>query len=184
MNIITYNAAYSLYPYATFPRREALVVNEESQSEEALAKYSARGWRILANPSPLIPFLSMPDNPMYAPWWAINGRRWVRDHHSWVIQLDTAGVTPPPPLSSSSPHPGWDPVAECGWKLTNPRGELVVEHVPIKTTIFRWKYTAPDELYLRCIIPFFNSQGRLEHKKVPEGESRSSVREAWTWCVI
>ena len=75
-------------------------------------------------------------------------------------------------------------MAERGWKLTNPRGELVVEHVPIKTTIFRWKYTAPDELYLRCIIPFFNSQGRLEQKKVAEGESRSSVREAWTWCVI
>ncbi|EJF59016.1 hypothetical protein DICSQDRAFT_89976 [Dichomitus squalens LYAD-421 SS1] len=184
MNVITYNAAYSLYPHATFARREALIIHEDfhsTNSENALAKYSSRGWRMLARRSPLLEFIATPGNPLYAPWWAIDQRRWVCDSRSWVIHFDTTGVTAPPPPSVSSPHPGWDPVAECGWKLELQFSAIAVKHVPIKTTILRWRYTAPDEQYIRCIVPFFYNQGNLEHRKVPEGQSRDSVRDAWTW---
>lgn len=55
MNIITYNAAYSLYPYATFVLRQGLVINEKnSRAQDALMKYGKRRWRIMKNNSPLL----------------------------------------------------------------------------------------------------------------------------------
>ncbi len=185
MNIITYNAAYSLYPYATFERRDALVVNLESQTQDALAKYSARGWRVLANPSPLNEWLirSEPHNPLYSPWFFINTARWVCDNRSWVIQLDVDGVVPPPLPSASSQDPGWDPVAECGWQLYMVKwsSEVKLAFDIIKSTIFRWRYTAPSVEYIESLFPFLRSQGRMEHAKIPEGKTREDVADAWTW---
>lgn len=187
MNIIAYNAAYSLYPYATFERRDALVVNLESQTQDALAKYSARGWRVLANPSPLNQYLirSDPKNPLYSPWFFINIPRWVCDNKSWIIQLGMEGVVPPPLPSASSQDPGWDPVAECGWQLYMLKMSTQVQLAfdTIKTTVFRWRYTAPSAEYLESLFPFLRSQGKLEHAKIPRGKKREDVADAWTWFV-
>lgn len=50
MNIVTYNAAYSLYPYATFEERTSLVVLKVTERTQlALDKYASRGLRILDN---------------------------------------------------------------------------------------------------------------------------------------
>ncbi|KAM5544116.1 hypothetical protein V8D89_002302, partial [Ganoderma adspersum] len=51
MNIITYNAAFSLYPYATFNCREFLTLDMKMYPAEVRDKYAKRGWTMLANPS-------------------------------------------------------------------------------------------------------------------------------------
>ncbi|KAI0681753.1 hypothetical protein C8T65DRAFT_714348 [Cerioporus squamosus] len=188
MNIITYNAAYSLYPYATFERRDTLLVNLESQTQDALAKYSARGWRVLANPSPLNEWLIRPEphNPLYSPWFFINTACWVCDNKSWVIQLDMDGVMPLPLPSASSQDPGWDPVAECGWQLYLVKwsSEVKLAFDIINSTIFCWRYTAPSVEYIESLFPFLRSQGRMEHAKIPKGKTREDIADAWTWWVL
>ncbi|RPD65291.1 hypothetical protein L227DRAFT_583292 [Lentinus tigrinus ALCF2SS1-6] len=152
--------------------------NVLSQTQDALAKYSARGWRVPANPSPLNKFLvrSEPGNPLYSPWLSSTPR-------SWVIQLDMDGVVPPPLPSASSQDPGWDPVAECGWQLYMIKwsSEVKLAFDTINATVFRWRYTAPSAEYIESLFPFLRSQGRMEHAKIPEGKKREDIADAWTW---
>ncbi|KAM5530040.1 hypothetical protein V8D89_016293 [Ganoderma adspersum] len=49
MNIITYNAAFLLYPYAMFNRRESLTLDMKMHPAEVQDKYTKRGWTMLAN---------------------------------------------------------------------------------------------------------------------------------------
>ena len=73
MNIVTYNAAFSLYPYATFNRRESLTLDVTMHPAEARDKYAKRGWTMLENPSSAYTphastFLS---SPPYPEWFAV-----------------------------------------------------------------------------------------------------------------
>ena len=186
MNVITYNTAYSLYPYATFARRDSLVLSNHSRAQEALMKYATRGWRILANPSPLNARLvrSKTGNGLYSLWFHIDTPRWVCDDMSWTIHLDTAGVTFPPLLSPSSEALHWDPVAECGWKLSllDPvQGQVVLSYAKVKSTVFRWQYTSPEYGYVDTLKGFMVSQGKMEHSKIPSGKEKADIAEAWTW---
>ena len=48
MNVIAYDAAYSLFPKATFEDRVSLVSATRNDKEKAaIAKYRHRGWTIL-----------------------------------------------------------------------------------------------------------------------------------------
>lgn len=85
MNIITYNAAYSLYPYATFVLRQGLVINEKnSRAQDALMKslmkYGKRRWRIMKNNSPLLSCLPPQMHGLH-----FDSERWVCDQKSWVV---------------------------------------------------------------------------------------------------
>ena len=184
MNIITYNAAYSLYPYATFERRDTIVLNARSRAQEALTKYASRGWRILAKSSPLNSYLhSSRRNFLYSPWFFVDKPRWVCDGMSWTIPLDTTGVTSPPPPSVSSRELEWDPLAECGWKMTVLCNTVDMDYLHIKSKILRWQYTSPESGHIYYILQFLTDQGKLEHAKVPAGRTREDVADAWTWCV-
>ncbi|KAI0765137.1 hypothetical protein C8Q74DRAFT_1286445 [Fomes fomentarius] len=176
MNIITYNAAYSLYPRATFLKREALEINKYNpRAVAALTKYSERGWRIMSNPSPLLACL--PHNAFH-----FDVERWVCDTKSWTIRLDMEGVTPPPKASPSSVQLDWDPAAECSWMLlhqNNPKAQVYFE--VLHTTVLKWRYTAGCFPYWDVLVKFFVEQGKLEHRKIPAGKTRDDVANAWTW---
>ncbi|TFK88767.1 hypothetical protein K466DRAFT_520274 [Polyporus arcularius HHB13444] len=90
MNVITYDAAYALYPYATFELSKSLVVTEDcsERTESALQKYAARGFR-LVYPS----FELAENNP---PDFFIDEiQRRVADKHSWRIPLQVDGLPEP-----------------------------------------------------------------------------------------
>ncbi|KAL6299604.1 hypothetical protein BKA93DRAFT_753336 [Sparassis latifolia] len=111
MNIITYNAAISLYPFSTFERREALVIGGNDRQASALRKYAERGWRMIAHSSPLI-VLSSPDSVTFGDHFFVQKTRWTDDRHSWVIPLDMDQVSEPTPLSPTSMPLTWDPVMQ------------------------------------------------------------------------
>ena len=58
MNVITHNAAYSLYPYATFELKSALVLtrDESARTKAAIEKYASRGLRMLDPRSPSLTY--------------------------------------------------------------------------------------------------------------------------------
>lgn len=80
MNVITHNAAYSLYPYATFHERRSLVCGTPGTTrEQARDKYRDRGW-------------SMEERINMSEMWDQRsdfsiGRRWVGDGRCWKIPM-------------------------------------------------------------------------------------------------
>ncbi|KAH9896703.1 hypothetical protein C8Q73DRAFT_664433 [Cubamyces lactineus] len=182
LNIVTYNAAYSLYPQATLEEYRSLVLNGGDQGKAAaLEKYSRHGWQAIPNPSPLIQQL---DHSLLH----IGKSRWVCDEHTWTIPLSMEGVEPPKPASPTSPVLSWDPIVECGWKFVHsstPRSRLVVvEFSVVRSTILRWRYTTGHKGYLRQLIAFFITQGSLQHMLKRLDEEAPAVEEladTWTW---
>ena len=186
MNVIAYNAAYSLYPYATFERRDSLILNNLVRTRNALTKYATRGWRMIGNPSQLVKNImaSTHKNALYSPGFYVATPRWVCDSMSWTLPLDMVGVVLPPPLTPSTQDPEWDPVAESGWTLAQGWKDthVTLKYETIKTTVFRWQYTSPDMQHLSCMLRFLSTQGRIEHLKVPVGRTRADIPDdVWTW---
>ncbi|KAG1754581.1 hypothetical protein EDB19DRAFT_1667165 [Suillus lakei] len=171
MNIITFDAAYSFYPVATFEERIAVQV-PGSNNSDVIAKYVERGWRVYA--------VFRPEDvtrPHKSPF-LLNETRWVGDRYCWSIPLDTTGVTPRPELSLSSERFSWDPSIQNGWNMKFVRNSTATK-VPkmhthlVMTTIFRYNYTFPDEKLARVIRDWSTSQGRLNHA--------SLTKQNWMW---
>jgi hypothetical protein len=105
MNVIAYNAAYSLYPRATFEARTSLHTprNGKDIDSPGVQKYVRRGWR-------MIDTVSSADERAYAV-----GSRWIDDEHSWVIKFpDSPDPHTPTPLSPALRD---DPVVATNWAL-------------------------------------------------------------------
>ncbi|KAM5543770.1 hypothetical protein V8D89_002387 [Ganoderma adspersum] len=101
MNIITYNAAFSLYPYATFNRRESLALDMKMHPAEVQDKYSwaiqldTTGVAIPSSPSLLVSNLA---------WDPITERGWTLGthfSHGAEIIVQTPGINL---YLSSSPY--------------------------------------------------------------------------------
>ncbi|KAI0777561.1 hypothetical protein BD413DRAFT_609896 [Trametes elegans] len=160
MNVITFNAAFAFYPLATLEQRVSLTLNEaDPRTPAALAKYAARGWRTLANPSPLIPYLE----PRA---FQVNTPRWVCDSHSWTMRLSVEGSPAGVVLAPLDAAVG---------------DEVVIDHGTVSTTVLRWQYTTGSEKYLSKLIGFLVQQGRVEHQKLPEGKKMEDCADIWTW---
>ena len=88
MNVITFDTAYSLYPYATFESRSSLVLTKDTsdRTKSALEKYASRGFRMLE--SKILAETEKHDPTAFV----IDLQRWVADGHSWVIPLSTDGL--------------------------------------------------------------------------------------------
>ncbi|KIK49276.1 hypothetical protein CY34DRAFT_310412 [Suillus luteus UH-Slu-Lm8-n1] len=169
MNIITFDAAYSFYPVATFEERMAIQI-PGSNRLDVVAKYVKRGWRVYA--------VFGPDHVARSQRFLLNEKRWVGDRHCWSIPLDTTGVTPRPVLSLSSEPFLWDPSTQNGW-IMECEGDSPSTYVPnmrthlVMTTIFRYNYSLPDLKLAKEIRSWSLSQGSLNHSLLS--------RKNWTW---
>ncbi|KAI0690647.1 hypothetical protein C8T65DRAFT_834333 [Cerioporus squamosus] len=160
MNVITYNAAYALFPRATFEEHTALILNSKTpHARDALEKYAARGFRLIEQET-------AHQHPYHVAAFLMNQPRWVPDEHSWIIPLDTQGVIPPPPPSPVSEALGWDPIAECGWSLSvgTHSPHVVTRCVDIRLPLLRWRYTWPAaDMESRMLEEFKGLGGRRLH---------------------
>ena len=95
MNFITHEAAYSLYPLATFEKRCGLVFIDNRGSERALAKYAARGFKMLKIDVNFRKCRRGPyTDPLCSPGLVIDCRREVGDRFTWVLQFSNKdGIT-------------------------------------------------------------------------------------------
>ncbi|KAG1762103.1 hypothetical protein EV702DRAFT_1166062 [Suillus placidus] len=173
MNIITFDAAYSFYPIATFEDRSALKIPGSRHRPDVLSKYIKRGWRVHTVFGPKD--LAQPYESPFLP----NVTRWVGDRHCWTVPLDTSGVKLRTALSPSSEQFSWDPSTQNGWTmLTKPstRASLRIPEMDVNliaTTVFRYNYIVPSESLSLAIRDWANSQGKLYHEIV--------TRSNWTW---
>lgn len=173
MNVIAFDAAYSLYPRATFDLRCGLSLAQISPREaKALAKYAARGWAIHSTIWPH-------EKDTLQPLFKVDVLRRMGDRDSWVIPLDTTNITLRSPFTLSSPPFTDDPAAFSSWKLYGHiSGEYDMSHHFLSSTILKYDYVNDDPGFLEVVIPFFRKQGLLEHSKF-RGLPRDE--EAWTW---
>ncbi|RPD65292.1 hypothetical protein L226DRAFT_567445 [Lentinus tigrinus ALCF2SS1-7] len=103
INVITHDAAYSLYPYATFELSSALVLTRDKskRTKAALDKYASRGFRMLDPRSPSATF-----DAQEVAHFFVGLHRQVDDGHSWVIPFRNAAKTLPQgsPLENDDAH--------------------------------------------------------------------------------
>ena len=177
MNIITYNTAFSLYPYATFKNRKALMFDVQTHSTEAFNKYAYRGWTMLPNPPIPSHTSSLPS------LFSIGSQRNLSDKYSWVIQLDVSGIALPHAPSVSLPELGWDPVTERGWKLDTHfscGAEIMVFTPGISLNLFSWPRAHPN---FQHVLPFLVPPRLLEEMTTSVFESRDALFNAIAWYV-
>ncbi|KAF8550212.1 hypothetical protein OG21DRAFT_1514328 [Imleria badia] len=170
MNFISSDAAYSLYPIATFEERSALGMPPSRRSPKAVEKYVRRGWRFY--------FMPPPNHPAFF----LEQVRWVTDKHTWSLQLDQTGVKERPPLSRTSAPLTCDPALFNGWLFKFHKHEddegwetkgYVCDYYPLKTTLFRYNYAITDEALQLAIRDWAHQQGQVCHREVP--------KEDWVW---
>lgn len=175
MNVISYNAAYSLYPRATFEERKTLSLNVDNEGEvRALGKYAIRGWRIV--------YTIWPHEEKTSSFY-LNHTRWVDDNKSWVIPLNLNGVATRQPSSMTSEAFEWDPVAQNSWTLER-RGleKLLFTYRTLKSTLFRYNYLVADLGFMHVLLNFIKKQGSMEVAK-RQHLSPEEIRLSVTWCV-
>lgn len=176
MNFIAFDAAYSLYPQATFEERRALSLSDVTEHDtSALGKYAVRGWSLISNIWPHEATTSKSSFHMEA-------TRWVRDDHSWCIPLDTTGVKRRPRLSPRSDDISWDPVVHNSWSLIR-RDNMLMDYYTLKPTIFRYCYLVHERGLFDMLLDFFKDQGLMEHMKAVN-LTPGQARDSWTWCVV
>lgn len=197
MNIITHNAAYSLYPRATFESRLALVCPSPGINQnKAVEKYSSRGWNMIYElpthrpSSSLTASLSSPETRDLAasePAF-VSGSRWINDGHSWFFPLH-----PPLPapchvsLYSSdrvSPEPHYLKI--MNWQLAYPDAKVPPQfifegYVPrmryclVKSTLLREVYMLTDELLLTVLLNVLKAVRKAQR----EVRQLVAVEEMW-----
>ncbi|KAH0828580.1 hypothetical protein J3R83DRAFT_2851 [Lanmaoa asiatica] len=171
MNFITSDAAYSLYPIATFEERSALGMPTARSASTAIQKYVERGWRIYFMLTPYD--VAHPAESYFLP----NRERWVCDKHTWKLPLDQTGVKGRPPLSPASAPLLFDPVLINGWNLKLSNGWEIngyeCHSYPLQSTVFRYNYAIPNEGLLFTIRCWAHQQGKYSHGKVSKA--------GWVW---
>ncbi|KAG9314971.1 hypothetical protein JVU11DRAFT_4080 [Chiua virens] len=177
MNLITSDAAYSLYPLATLVERTGLGMPNSMNGPNApaaISKYIQRGWRIYFTPRP--EDLERPLEPPFV----LKNRRWIGDKYTWVVPLDQTGVKPRPPLSPGSQPLKFDPVLCYGWQLQpvsqhETQNTYECKTYTVQSTVFRYNYAFPDEKLANAIIHWTARQGKYCHLYID--------KEDWMWYV-
>lgn len=84
MNFVSWNKAYSIFPRTTFVDRQTVPLDPQSNNHlELLEKYEARGFTVQN-------VLSRDGRD-----WDKARHRFVGDKHTWTLNLDSTGITPP-----------------------------------------------------------------------------------------
>ncbi len=137
MNVISYNAAYCLFPRATLEECRSLIsrISQERpiRRAEGLIKYSARGFSMLQ-------FLD--SDELRTPKWSRSftfGPRWVGDPYTWIIPLDMEGVLPPPPPNPYSSARSQDPVILTSFSVRyNSCDGAIMEFKIVKSPVLKF----------------------------------------------
>jgi hypothetical protein len=171
MNFITYEGAYSLYPWTTFEARRNLALIDDSHLD--IAKYAERGWRTVSSLLPNIAtdfFVGVP--------------RFSNDGSTWRVPLNTEGVQPPPPLSDASVICTKDPSAFNSWVIsaTNSGWSVSPQMGVLKSGILRYCYTCADIRLRDALKSRFAKEwdSQLERIRLLPDEEREA---AWIWYV-
>jgi hypothetical protein len=137
MNFITFDAAYSLYPNATFEHLLNLALKMESDNDQrCVAKYAKKGWRTIAN--------FWPQDEQTAAIFAVENKRSIGDNMCWTLPLNVTCLPCRPRLSTRSEAFRWDPASHTSWLLqlnTYSPWKVAPSFCLVKTPVFRFTYT-------------------------------------------
>ena len=111
LQIIAYDKAYLLYPYATFENQMLLWMAENRGSDQGrndavIIKYTNCGFNFIP-----------PTLPRNSDIFGVNLHQTVRDLMMWTINLDTDCVVLHGPMTPTSPPFTFDPITKCSWTL-------------------------------------------------------------------
>ncbi|KAG2130045.1 hypothetical protein BD769DRAFT_1355817 [Suillus cothurnatus] len=140
MNFITFDAAYSLYPVATFEERNTLQVWRERPFHDltVVNKYSERGFTWFST-------LTASTFSQVSSFHASEDRT-VGDRYTWKVALNIQGVDLRPPMNSSSSIFQCDPVIYNGWSLLERDEGIITVYNPIESTLFRYNYSTANAI--------------------------------------
>ena len=182
MNCIAFDAAYSLYPQATFEERMSLCIASCNDRRAEFKKYRNRGWKLI---------LITPPQEKKSRGAPFHGDviRWVHDRHSWVVPLDTSELQPRPRLSPTSEYFAWDPVIYNSWKLVEwLRPEMMGSFhmssgAPIgyraHGSVMRYEYLVIDSELCQTIASFLKHQMHKRSKAKRRSSAKQKELSAW-----
>lgn len=153
MNVLTYRAAYSIFPKESFEKRRTISFEgREITAEEAIEKYIKRGWEFLSG-----------DILMYSDTYFDRnsdfhlGKRWIGGPMTWVFPFDVTGVEDrigaaktdlPTPLSC-------DPFTFNSFSVTSgTHGGIKMDFDIVNTLFFHHSYTASPEFSFKLSTLF------------------------------
>ena len=175
MNIITFDAAYCLYPRSTFQCNVNLALGKICDRVSAcLSKYAERGW-------PVIPLRSLPPNAAMD-WFRLGGARSVGDFMTWTVTLDTSNVHRRRRMSPRSQQFQWDPVLYNSWILSTMTNSMIVKPTffIMKSAVFRYTYLCADKRTKTAFQAYADAYRDLDWRmarKLHEEQTSST----WTW---
>ncbi|KAK7696092.1 hypothetical protein QCA50_000735 [Cerrena zonata] len=112
MNVISFETAYSLYPKATFEKRQSLVCPGTGRDEDAaLQKYENRGWTMATTDLTWARDLEPCFHIVY------HRVRFMGDSFCWTIPLDISMIPDRLDPGEGSPRLLKDPAAATSWTL-------------------------------------------------------------------
>ncbi|KAG1881323.1 hypothetical protein F4604DRAFT_1577927 [Suillus subluteus] len=172
MNFIAFDAAYSLYPIATFEDRSTLQVWRARPLHDVSVpiKYGQRGFRWLSA-LPLDTSLSTSFYPHMTCT--------VGDQYTWKLPLDIQGVDLRPRMSSSSTPFQFDPVTCNGWSLLERDGQMATVYEPIQSAIFRYNYTTASALLHLGLYHFMLEQCFLRRMSLEDTDIVETAKQTW-----
>ena len=156
MNIIAYDRAYSLYPFAAFEHRLGVITKTFVNMEKSITKYEKRGWEFI------LPHqfthrwehhLHLRNKRKARLATFAEQSRWIADQRSWVIKLSLDGLTIPSGMLG-------DPCYVSTWNFEHNRGSEPVfpnERRPshsftiIKSPGFANAYITTDQRILKMM---------------------------------
>lgn len=152
MNVLTYRAAYSVFPKESFEKRRTISFEgREITAEEAIEKYIRRGWKFLSG-----------DDLMYSDTYFDRssdfhlGKRWIGGPMTWVLPFDVTGVEDrigaaktvlPTPLSC-------DPFTFNSFSVTSSTHGIKMDFDKVNTPFFHHSYTASPEFSFKLSTLF------------------------------
>ncbi|KAG0698143.1 hypothetical protein DFH29DRAFT_113876 [Suillus ampliporus] len=172
MNFIAFDAAYSLYPVATFEDRDTLSVWRARPLHDltVVIKYGERGFAWHST-------LPAGISPQTSPFHPFTDRT-VGDQYTWRLPLDTAGVDLRLQMNSSSSPFQCDPVIYNGWSLEQVRDGVGTVYRTIQSTVFRYNYTTTNyKLNFRLWL-FAAEQGLLSRILL---RNNLLEKKSWPW---
>ena len=179
MNFIAFDAAYSLYPRATFEQHLNLALTIDSYNDQrCVAKYARRGWRTAGN--------FWPQDEYTTALFSINEQRFVSDDLCWKLNLDVKRLPRKPRLSPRSEAFPWDPASITSWTLhttTCSPWKVAPKFMLVKTPVFRFTYMCATDTMRDTLSTFGNQQGLLQWRRVDERETRVTMPADWSWYV-